>query len=112
MFCNFKTLFSPSGEILPEETLFTYPVDSGPANFSFPDHLPAFLEDIVENVPQEIRDACGDDPQCIFDYSETGNEEIGMETLNTNMENENDQIQACKAQCDFNTFADTFILLC
>ena len=85
-----------SGEIIPDESLFTYPDDSGPANFSHPYHMPVFLDDIVANADPEVLAACGDNVECIFDFDQTGNEEIGMETLNTNMENEDDQMQACK----------------
>ena len=58
--------------------------------------MPVFLENVLENVPKVVRDACGDNLECIFDYYETGKEEIGIETISINTENMNDQIQACK----------------
>ena len=66
------------------------------ANFSNPDHMTTFLDEVVEGASNETRALCGDNAQCIFDATETGNMEIGLETLQTNQENVNDQIVACE----------------
>ena len=66
------------------------------ANFSDPDHMPIFLDEVLDAASNETRALCGDNPECIFDATETGNMEIGLETLQTNQENVNDQIVACK----------------
>ena len=66
------------------------------ANFSDPDHLPIFLDDVLANATDDVLSLCGNDTECIFDASETGNVDIGLETLGTNQENTNDQIVACK----------------
>ena len=61
------------------------------ANYSFPEHLPAFVDEVVASASQEVLDACNDNIRCIFDASQTGNLEIGvnsMQTEETNMENE------------------------
>ena len=65
-------------------------------NFSFPEHEPLFFDDIVSEAPSEIITACGDDLQCVFDYSATGDEDIGLGTLVAYENNTRDQEQACK----------------
>ncbi len=65
-------------------------------DYSFPNHEPIFADEPLDNIPQEVRDACGDNQECIFDATQTGNLEIGMETLTTNMGNIDDQNQASK----------------
>lgn len=79
-----------------ETSWFTYPDGLSPANFSNPDHLPRFLDDVLTNATDEIRSMCGDNAECIFDATETGDTSIGLETLNTNQNNNNDQMIACK----------------
>ena len=86
------------GEILPAESLFTYSNGMSAASFSRPDHEPAFLDEVVANADPEIATACNNDPQCIFDYSETGSEEVGMATMMTNEENNMGFMQACESQ--------------
>ena len=66
------------------------------ANFSDPDHMPAFLDEVLDTASNETRALCGNNPECIFDATETGSMEIGLETLQTNQENVNDQTVACK----------------
>ncbi len=65
------------------------------ANYSFPNHVPIFADE-TENVPDDVLAACGDNQECIFDAIQTGNLEIGMETLTTNAGNIDDQNQASK----------------
>ena len=72
------------------------------ANFSDPDHMPDFLDEVLDAASNETRALCGDNPECIFDATETGNMEIGLETLQTNQENVNDQTVACKYGNIFN----------
>ena len=86
----------PIGEILPEDSLFTYPEGMGPGNFSHPDHIPAFLDEVVANASPEVLAACGNNTECIFDASETGDISIGLETMATNNMNNDDQEQASK----------------
>ena len=66
------------------------------ANFSDPTHLPRFLDEVLDSATDDVRERCGNNTECIFDASETGNVNIGLETLETNMENTNDQTVACK----------------
>ena len=70
-------------------------------DFSNPSHLPAFLDEVLSTASDETRALCGDNPECIFDATETGNMDIGLETLQTNQENNNDQMIACKFRSNF-----------
>ena len=58
--------------------------------------MPMFLDEVLDSASNEIRDLCGNDNECIFDVTETGNMEIGLETLQTSQDNNNDQMIACK----------------
>ena len=91
--------FSPlitTGQIDSVESLFTYPVGTTAANFSFPDHIPAFLDEVIAGASPEVLAACGENIECIFDASQTGNISVGLATMETNEINNNDQMQACK----------------
>lgn len=84
------------GQITQESSIFTYPPGMGAENFSFPNHVPVFLDDVLNATTPEILTACGNDPQCVFDYTATGNMEIGLGTLAANENNTRDQEEACK----------------
>lgn len=66
------------------------------ANYSVPDHEPVYLDELGD-IDQAVLDACGDNAECIFDATQTGNLDIGLETLTTNMGNIDDQNQASKS---------------
>lgn len=68
------------GLINPEESLFTYPTGMSAEDFSFPNHIPTFLDDVLAGAPQELMDQCGSDSMCIFDATQTGDVAIGLET--------------------------------
>ena len=55
-----------------------------------------FLDEVLANASPEIVATCNNDPMCIFDYDQTGNADVGMATLMTNQNNNNDQTLACK----------------
>lgn len=82
--------FGQQWEIQPSESLFTYPEGLTAADFSHPDHQPAFLDEVLSSASDTITQACNNDPQCIFDYAETGDPEVGMATLETNENNNMD----------------------
>ncbi len=85
-----------TGEISAQDSFFTYPEGMSAADYSFPNHEPVFADEAADSVPQDVLDACGDNQECIFDATQTGNLEIGMETLTTNNGNIDDQNQASK----------------
>ena len=69
------------------DSLFSYPDGLSAADFSFPDHMPVFLDELDSSTLSEAREICGQDLQCIYDYSQTGNRELAMITMETNQEN-------------------------
>ena len=78
--------------INPEDSLFTYPEGMGPEDFSFPNHVPRFLDEVVAEASQDVMDACDGDLMCIFDAIQTGNTAIGLMTktlIETDIENRN-----------------------
>lgn len=63
------------------------------ANFSDPNHEPQFLDELDNKTRQEAEAVCGgsENIQCIFDFSQTGNRELALDTqmtLNTSEENQ------------------------
>lgn len=81
-----------SGLIDPSESLFTYPPGESSADFSFPDHIPLFVDEVVNGASDEIREACGNNARCIYDASQTGNLNIGVDTMQTDETNQEDQM--------------------
>ena len=59
-------------------------------------YVPVFLEDVLANTSSNITVACNNDPSCIFDYAQTGNEAVGLETLATIAQNTLSNMIACK----------------
>ena len=57
--------------------------------------MPSFLDEVLSSASDAITQACNNDPQCIFDYVETGDPEVGMTTLETNQNNNMDQMVTC-----------------
>ena len=56
-------------------------------NVSFDDtFVPYFLNDSA--VTEEIRDLCGDNRECIFDVLQTGNTELGKQTMGFEEDNQ------------------------
>ena len=51
---------------------------------SDPDHIPPFLDEIMANLEgnSTLTDVCGSNTQCLFDFGQTGNEAVGMATMN------------------------------
>ena len=79
-----------------EESLFTYPPGQTAADFSVPNHEPAFVEDVVGRAQPEVVDACGGNVRCIFDATETGNLAIGLSTLETEETNRRNNLEGCE----------------
>lgn len=71
---------------------FTYPEGTTAESFSHPEHKPVFLDEVIESASDEILRLCGDNAECIFDAIQTGNNEIALDTLETDKTNVNDQM--------------------
>ena len=65
-------------------------------NFSMPDHVPAFVDEIVAGASMEVIDSCGGNERCIFDASQTGNLDIGLTTMEIDEMNEENEMLASK----------------
>ena len=74
-------MIAATGQIEPEESLFTYPPGSSAADFSVPDHEPDFVDEVVANATQEVLDLCGTNVRCIFDATQTGDVNVGLDTM-------------------------------
>ena len=69
------------GLIDPDESRFTYPPGMTARDFSFPGHVPDFLDEVLAGASQEVMDECGSDSMCVFDATQTGDLAIGIETM-------------------------------
>ena len=63
-------------------------------NEGYLNHIPTFTEDI-SNTSEEVLKACNNDSKCLYDYSVTGDMELGVSTLNTATKNEETVKQIC-----------------
>ena len=53
------------------------------------------MDEVVANASEEVLEACGDNVECIFDASQTGNISIGLETRQVEENNQMDQAISC-----------------
>ena len=84
------------GEISAHESLFTYPDGLSAHDFSHPDHIPDFPDEILANADSHVRELCNDNAECIFDVTQTGNEEVGMATLEFDRNTRQGQMESSK----------------
>ena len=71
-----------TGQLDASESLFTYPEGMTAADYAVLDHDPPYLDEVLAAAPADILLVCGDNVECIFDSIETGNTDIGLETMN------------------------------
>ena len=71
-----------TGQLNASESLFTYPEGMTAADYAMPDHDPPYLDEVVAAASAAILLVCGDNVECIFDSMETGDTNIGLETMN------------------------------
>ncbi len=82
-----------TGQVTGEESCFiyegaeTYETYARDGNFT-----PTFADEVVSTP--EIEGACQGNAQCIYDYTLTNNSAIGMGTLATTMNNEENEAQS------------------
>ncbi len=70
-----------TGQLDAAESLFTYPEGMTAADFAVLDHDPPFLDEVVAAATADILQVCGANKECIFDSMETGDTNIGLETM-------------------------------
>ena len=88
------------GQITAEESLFTYPTGMSYSDYFFPDHAAPLLSVVVANAPDDIRNMCSGNEQCIFDAIQTNNPEIGTGTLNNIKSHSHVIMEASKTNFD------------
>ena len=84
-----------SGQITQDQSLFYYEDGQDVSTFSDPNHIPVFLDEIDNDTLSEAIDICGGDEniECLFDFSQTGNEALAQSTASTNNQNNgNEQV--------------------
>ena len=71
------------GQINATESLFQYEQGQTVETLSVPDHIPPFLDNIRARLEgnSTLTDTCGSNTQCLFDFDQTGNEAVGMATM-------------------------------
>ena len=79
-----------------EESLFTYRGGQTYLDYAHPNHVPSFVDEVVAAATPDILEACGTNQECIFDATETGNINVGLQTMMTQQNNINDQTQSSK----------------
>lgn len=88
-----STCFSLTiGQIDGSSSLFTYPPNKTFEDFSFPDHMPAFIDEIMAS-PEAIA-RCGGNTECLFDATQTGNIDIGLNSMEFEVTNVADRDEA------------------
>ncbi len=81
-----------TGKVGASESLFTCLTG---ADFTVLDHNPPFLDEVVANASSEVLEMCGDNVECIFDSIETGDINIGLETMTIISKIDEDEKLAC-----------------
>ena len=63
-----------------------------------PNHVPPFMDDLLPILLENetLVEVCGDNVECLFDFSETGDVEIAIYTLAVENEAVIKSISACK----------------
>ena len=87
-----------SGQITQGESIFTYEPGESVAAFSNPDHTPPFLDEVLAGLMGNsmLTDVCGDNLECLFDFDQTGNVEVGMAAMAVENETATEMQEACK----------------
>ena len=81
------------GQVSEEESLFFYEDGQNVSTMSDPYHRPIFLDEIDNETLSEAAGICGgvENVECLFDFSQTRNEELAQATAST--DNKNNEIQ-------------------
>lgn len=95
--CNTQFVYI-LGQITSEESIFTYEPGDDVANFSDPSHTPPFLDEVLSDLMgnSTLTDVCGDNAECLFDFDQTGDVEVGMAAMAVENETAIEMQEACK----------------
>ena len=66
--------------------------------FSDPSHVPPFLDEILSGLMgnSTLTDVCGENVECLFDFAQTGDAEVGMVAIAIENETAIETQEACK----------------
>ena len=86
------------GQVTQNESIFTYEYGENVDTFSIPDHTPPFLDEILSDLTgnSTLTDVCGNNVECLFDFSQTGDMEVGMAAIAVENETATESQEACK----------------
>ncbi|XP_065910791.1 mucin-like protein isoform X2 [Dysidea avara] len=75
--------FGQSWQITAAESLFTYEPGENVNSFAFPDHVPPLLDEILDSLEKNatLLEVCGDNAECLFDFSQTNDPDVGMAAM-------------------------------
>ncbi|XP_065884099.1 mucin-like protein isoform X2 [Dysidea avara] len=75
--------FGQSWQVTGAESLFTYTLGENVDTYSVPDHIPPFLDEILSSLMgnSSLLDVCGDNVECLFDFNQTGDPNVGMAAM-------------------------------
>ena len=79
------------GHLNESESFFNYSISNSSystMNDGYQTYVPLFTEDVLSNTSDSILQACNNDPKCVYDYTATGNMEVGLSTLDTAVKND------------------------
>ena len=67
-------------------------------SFFNPNHIPPFLDETLLSLMENstLTDICGDNVECLFDFAQTGDIEVGMATITAGNEVVTEMQEACK----------------
>ena len=87
-----------SGQITEEESIFTYEAGKSVDTFSNPFHTPPFLDELLTSLMSNsnLTAVCGDNIECLFDFDQTGDVEVGIAALTVANEAATEMLEACK----------------
>ena len=86
------------GQITSAESIFTYKVGESVNTFFNPNHVPPFLDEILSSLMRNstLTDICGDNVECLFDFDQTGDVEVGMAAMTIENETVAELQELCK----------------
>ena len=93
-----KLRFLTLGQITAAESLFTYEPGENVNSFAFPDHVPPLLDEILDSLEKNatLLEVCGDNAECLFDFSQTNDPDVGMAAMMVENETATEMQAACK----------------
>ena len=67
--------------------------------YSVPDHIPPFLDEILSSLMgnSSLLDVCGDNVECLFDFNQTGDPNVGMAAMIVENQIATEMNDACKS---------------